>query len=882
MINSYFKKLMTFLMLNVIVMQLLFSIVTVIQFEDVYAELKQEIIDNKVKYYKGNINVLCNNIEETIKVFKSSDTANLITTPYGLLSDEKKEEFYDRRGALIKNGVYGKYIDGICIFGENQHYYSICKNISSGDKMNADILSRAKITPYLYEHFETIFVFNAADINISTERLTEAESDAVRSFIEAVNGKYVYVGYTCELTIMSINADFFKKNLFYDDGTGYIPCIVTGKDETVFGKTYRDNINELLYTGKIENTNNYFKLISDANVVNVDSDVIFFLVTLTLLNMGILVACFIGGKIYVNRILLPYRCLNNIFSLTCKESKPNVIELENSNFIKKKTIKHNIIHVAVIIVIIPALISSIACSMLISDVCTRIEEKNYIFYENQVKNNLEYELYQLEKSIESDAEIVDGVKNDSRSYSFEKNTLYADEKMLFKRYAIYDENANVVELSNSMFNNTEYSASNRYISDCLKKEQEDFFVFSLISEDGAMRDVVYGKKLFDDNGEPKGYFLRFEANELLGDLRAGNISEIAIEDKYNVPMILNTYSVLYDDTVRSNYDNYIVEKRPLDICDMTLYTMRNTEYYTKYMYRSNLIWLLLLILIDLIIMWAISIKFTSPLDEIKSDMYSNREGIKLASKNRYNEIGEVIFAYNEMVKYINGLIEEKTKMAIRQQELIVLKSKAELNVLQHQINPHFLYNTLEMLNMKALMKGDNEACDIIAAMTKIFRYSIGKSDEMVSLSAEVDNVKNYMLIQQKRFGKRIEIIWDIDKKSNDLHVIKMLFQPIVENSLVHGLHNFVSDGKIIVKTEVSDNILKIIISDNGIGMREEQLEALKNRIYGGKDDQFSALENIYKRLQLSFSNSYMEIESEYMNGTVVTITIDTKSEVNAT
>lgn len=192
----------------------------------------------------------------------------------------------------------------------------------------------------------------------------------------------------------------------------------------------------------------------------------------------------------------------------------------------------------------------------------------------------------------------------------------------------------------------------------------------------------------------------------------------------------------------------------------------------------------------------------------------------------------------------------------------VLLKQADLQALQSQINPHFLYNTLECIRGMALMEGKENIADIALSLSRFFRYSISGKSDVVSLRDEVENCRTYTRIQNYRFQNRFVLKVEEDQSVTNAMVPKLILQPIVENAILHGLQNILQGGVIEIRVEpVGDNI-RIIISDNGSGMTPEKLEDLSRNILNGGQQAADhhhagiAMYNVDRRLKLMFGPEY--------------------------
>ena len=222
------------------------------------------------------------------------------------------------------------------------------------------------------------------------------------------------------------------------------------------------------------------------------------------------------------------------------------------------------------------------------------------------------------------------------------------------------------------------------------------------------------------------------------------------------------------------------------------------------------------------------------------------------------ESEQAVFKFNEMLDKGN-LIN-------------VSKKQAEYLALQNQINPHFLYNTLEGIRSEALIAGLDSVAEMTEALATFFRYTISQVENLVTLEDELENIENYYYIQQFRFGDKLtlSIEYELDDDASELDVLryrlpKLTLQPIVENSIYHGIERKIGKGHLVVKIGVSDQRLRIKISDDGLGMTEEKLRELNEKLrslsldaVGGEANQKGgiAVVNVNNRIKLLFGEEY--------------------------
>jgi len=230
---------------------------------------------------------------------------------------------------------------------------------------------------------------------------------------------------------------------------------------------------------------------------------------------------------------------------------------------------------------------------------------------------------------------------------------------------------------------------------------------------------------------------------------------------------------------------------------------------------------------------------------------------------------------------------ERLEQVLKSPEMMDLnKRQAQYLALQNQINPHFLYNTLESIRGEALIAGMDNIADMTEALAKFFRYTITKVENLVTVEEELDNCETYFLIQKYRFGSRLQlhILYEEESRESIMNcrIPKLTLQPILENSIIHGTELKIGTGNLTIQFEQTDKRLIIRISDDGVGMDEQTLAKL-NRQFGGGGKALTgqeekkggiALANVNNRIHLLFGEEYgMHAYSIKGKGTDVEVTL---------
>lgn len=239
---------------------------------------------------------------------------------------------------------------------------------------------------------------------------------------------------------------------------------------------------------------------------------------------------------------------------------------------------------------------------------------------------------------------------------------------------------------------------------------------------------------------------------------------------------------------------------------------------------------------------------------------------------RVDELAVLHTSFNKMLERIGHLVED-----IRIEQLNLRAT--ELRLLQAQINPHFLYNTLDAIIWLAEAGQKEQVVKMVSSLSEFFRTTLSKGEDYISVQEEESHIRSYLEIQQFRYRDILEYQIDIPRELYDYQVLKLMLQPLVENALYHGIKNKRGMGKIHVTGEKSEDKLIFRVEDNGIGMRPKKLEEVRKMTKGqiqkkGSDRSGFALSNVEERISLNYGKEYgIQIESEYNIGTVVTVSL---------
>ena len=242
-----------------------------------------------------------------------------------------------------------------------------------------------------------------------------------------------------------------------------------------------------------------------------------------------------------------------------------------------------------------------------------------------------------------------------------------------------------------------------------------------------------------------------------------------------------------------------------------------------------------------------------------------------------DEFSEMFDALSKTSSTIKTLIDEVYTHKLSQAQLLSRQNDIRFKMLASQINPHFLFNTLETIRMQAIADGSKDVAYTIKLLAKILRHNLDVAERPVPLMEEIDVISNYLEIQHLRFKERVSYAIMFLCPVKDVEILPLLIQPLVENSFSHGLESHVRDGFIYILIDSKDDILSISVSDNGSGMSKEKLMELTKKLDDNKVEAVNSsigMLNVNQRIKLFYGEQYgLNIQSEEGKGTVVTIQV---------
>ncbi len=300
-------------------------------------------------------------------------------------------------------------------------------------------------------------------------------------------------------------------------------------------------------------------------------------------------------------------------------------------------------------------------------------------------------------------------------------------------------------------------------------------------------------------------------------------------------------------------------------------------------------WIILLSLLSVIILSLLSIfmavDIVKPINRLVKAMEKIQKGESGAyiEIDRKDELGYLHKTFNKMVKEMNHLV----NWIYREQ---ITRKEAEIKALQSQINPHFLFNTLESINWMAQLNNVPEISDTVSDLSSLMEVNMGKGNKLIPLEEEFAYADKYISLLKRRFEDRIDMVKNVQPETLKIEIPRLLIQPLIENAVYHGVERSRDKGIINLNTRIEDESIVIEVIDNGVGIKEEELEELNKKLSIDNDTYFKnsstqksksiGIENVNRRIKLFYGEQYgLKIESQFGKYTKVIVAIPLRSEL---
>lgn len=586
--------------------------------------------------------------------------------------------------------------------------------------------------------------------------------------------------------------------------------------------------------------------------------------------------------------------------------KLNKLKLNNIS------IRSKFIMLLLLISLLPSIGLGFLISITVDQIVEKKESENTLQLIEQVNNSLELHLENMQK-------VTYLISYNPKVKSFfesEENDTYEIKQFLRGFTATSPEIASILIVNNK----GEYISNELYPQNIKSLTEEDWY-----------EEAVLNKGIFTLLGHPKNRNLvslsKYNNDELITgvrsiidpntqevqgviliDLKTRLVSEVINKIQLNktgfLMVIDDDENIIYvPDNDIKNYQNIRIDENTIEPISENVniqYLYRKSSFgnwstvgvfqkddlllESLQVYFFVCSYLFVIVLFGVAASFYLSKAISNPVNNLKNIMNKVEYGDLSVryTDSRQDEIGMLGKSFNNMIVQINSLIDINEMQAKQKRE-------AELEALQAQIKPHFLYNTLDTINWMARKNNIHEVADIVNDLSQIFRIGLSKGREKILIQEEIEHIHSYMRIQKVRYGEKLDYQINLDPKLKDYQIVKLTLQPIVENAIYHGIKEKRGSGFISIIIEEKDGNIQLQVKDNGKGILPEKLKDLENSLFSigqdvkyigsGKSKSYGML-NVQARLKLTYGELFgISIESEYNVGTTVNIVVPIEQNI---
>lgn len=593
--------------------------------------------------------------------------------------------------------------------------------------------------------------------------------------------------------------------------------------------------------------------------------------------------------------------------------------LQTLALIRNQSLQNKIIIVA----ILPAIISMVIQSIVSFKSSAYLMYNETLLTNDRMMDDLNEKIYQYLRNLEMNLVSIYNYENEmsfleslSEGRSNEKEFLANLAQKLFLDKFDYNENilGIYIYLSNRELVSS-YKPIHRYYFTDIISEAKGIKSDSILQYMSAPDSQVFIDSYFNEKLNKNILRLGVKINQIFKNKSLG-IMLVDIDDS-NLAKIFNRYHIYRNQAIWLQHSNHtiiystdsslyknhtanplakisnsndmgkrykisVVKKVPKYELDLVNYfSMQSIQENLGHTTNTLVLTVIFLSVIVLVLSYFLSITVTAPVKTLMDTMEKVEKGnISVRANLKSNdEIGKLANSFNSMLAKIDDLI-------IREYKATFLKNEAELKALQAQINPHFLYNTLQVMGSIARSQKINKISDMCAALSDMFRYSINMKGNLATIYEEITHVKNYLYIQNIRFNKEFNVRVCCNIDLYEYAVPRLILQPLVENSIEHGLMS--KAGKKLIKIQIyaREDKIYILVIDNGIGLEEGKLKNIKF-LLSNKDSTTLGMNgsigilNVNNRMRILFGNEFgLNIYSKRGKGTLVKMKLPIQSKDN--
>lgn len=836
-----------------------------------------------------------------------------VSANLNLIEDALVDEHIIKAEYSLKQiSVSDTFISDFIIFGKNHNQRNLYSNLKEKELEEEafpffDVIQKSGMDKILHTHLGCmVFLEKTLWDDIQTDKLTETEAQSVRNLINYLSDSYVVCEYINDkFLIVRFNPDYIKEKFSIDSDKTI--AVYNSSGQMVLGFGAEENVAEDFYknldlTKKFSQDSKnsyaatagfYGELTAVTAQQNYKGGIVanrgFLYLLAVLVSVLVSVLCVLLFSVGIFKKL---KFLNS--AITKQKNADNFTHIKTDD-INKKGLKFSFSQ-RIFLTFLSSSIVSLFIMSLALNINLRFETSGITReYSKQSLKNYQNEwekYYDKYNSISTDKfarflKEYSAYENPDDVISRLEQDFYYD----ITRIENYD-GAYIINKSEIVYQ-TVFSGKTDSLNGNLSQALLEYQKTSSSKRDGAFlhfsdtaikkNSIAFAKRIYDDKKEIGTLIIFVDASKVAIQ-SASDIfpSDFIVLDENN--NIIVGESEDFDSKILKDKNNFDTDKRIYySVGDNTDWLGKCTVLTKDKFYLNQLNEVRYYLIINAFLIGAVCIAFTAFFGKILSrplmlilkniNETPNMGYHPISSNFKTDELNRIATAYNQMIKRIETLAEDGIKKEIARSQLEILQAQTEFKMLQQQINPHFLFNTLESINMLALKSDQTDVSKIVISLSNILRYAISR-ETTVKVSREINVLKSYVDIQKYRFGDDFNVEYDLDERLFEVSIIKFVLQPIFENAISHGRLHTVENGTIKLTLKNYEDGVEFKISDNGVGMSEEKLDALRKELVleteSDSKDGGIGLKNVYRRIKLYYQGEgTLEVNSKDGQGTEV-------------
>lgn len=885
------------------------NIILVVIFQSVYINVNMKRLEDyaqnaEVEAFETYHAYLCDNFSacmyevDMLRSFIERNRLSRFVNEYLNLMDESDVEMRvsETMQTIEQLSVSGNVVSDFIIFGGNfnqKNLYCDVKDRELNETLmpSEDLLSKVGLDGIIHTNLGYLVQCTEEQLDeVKTEAVEGQDREAVENLIQYLKDEYIVCDYIWgSLTIIRLNKEYVEEKFQLGENNKFIVYHSAGRPVLYFNAD-ENYVNKLL--GKVSFEEDYYEnneysynvshnLYGKLNVITehkdnngyfsfADSKYIYIL----FVGISVLISL-VCLYLFSDRVFKKIRFLHSTIRKQTKSDYFGFMDVSKKSLTFSKRLLLTFICSSLISLIFVSLTMNTMIERETRDVVEKLGKQLSRNYASECM--VHYERYNSISTVKIEKFLQEFKKDDESgnaelTRAFEENFYYETTFLPGYLYAF------IVDNSGEVLYQTVFSSQKQVSGELIRSAMSEAKELEQFESHGVfvpVNDLLSGKET-----------VAFVKKIYCEGVNKGTV--VIVSDVPEQPVNSDDSTIMTDFLITDKEDEVIIGKASLynkklvgskemfDANNKIIYSIdESTEdyigksivltYYNFYVNQIraiqylNLVWSLVIAGVCILATFLLRRVLVKPFNILIASMNATPEkGYQSIPENfAIDEVDAIAVAYNKMMGRMETLVEESIRKEAERSELEVLQAQTEFKMLEQQMNPHFLFNTLECVNLLAIRSGEKSISKIVQSLSMILRYAISRETK-VKVKREMQVLESYIEIQNFRFGDKINIELNVDESLYELNMIKFVLQPILENAISHGVANMTGNGRIEIVLGCYESGLEFRIRDNGVGMSEDKLQELRDSLSSKTEDTEQrreggiGLRNVYRRIALYY------------------------------